>query len=91
MVLQQEIDNCGIVEKTMDIGTDAMVCLKDGLICVADALMYLVAPTLLTIELEGHLTGHLLSSDGSMDGQQAETWQIRDTSLDAVRVFNRLS
>ena len=59
-------DGC-IVEKTVDIGADAMVGLKDGFLCITDALMNLVALTRMTFELEGNLLGGLLGRHGSVD------------------------
>ncbi len=43
MILQQMLDNRCIIEKTVNVGADAMVCLQYSLIGIADTLMNLVA------------------------------------------------
>ena len=75
----------------MNIGTDAMVGFQNGLVGIADALMYLVALTRLSVELEGNLTSSLLGSHRGVDGQQTETRQGRNVALDAIGVVDGLS
>ena len=88
---KQVLDDRLIVEETMNIGADAVVGLQNGLVRIADALMNLVALTLLTFELEGYLLGGFLMSHGRMDRQQAKTGQAGNGTLDAVGVADGLS
>ena len=75
----------------MYIGADAMVGLQDSLSSITDALMNLIALTLVTFEQKRYLLSGLLRRHRGMNGQQAKTWQTRDTALDAIWVFNRLT
>ena len=52
----------------MNIGADTMGGLQDGLVCITNALMNLIALTRLTFELEGNLSGGFLRGYGCMDG-----------------------
>ena len=90
-LIQQILNDRRIVEKTVNVSTYAMVSLQDGLICIADALMNLIALTRLTFKLEGYLPGGLLVGHGRMDRQQPETWQAGDGALNAIGVADRLS
>ena len=49
-LLEQMLYDGGVVEKAVNVGADAMVGLKDGLIRVAHTLMYLIALTSLPVE-----------------------------------------
>ena len=80
----------GVVEETVDIRPDAMVGLHDGLVGVADALMYLIALACLPIELEADLPRGLLGRHRSADGQESKSWQTADAALDALWVVDRL-
>ncbi len=75
----------------MNVGADAVVCLQDGLVGIADTLMDFIPLTFLPFELERHLTGGLLRSHRGMDGQQSKTRQTLDVTLNAIRVFDGLS
>ena len=75
----------------MDIGTDTMVGLHDGLVGIADTLVNLVAIALLIFELESDLLGGLFCSHGCMDGQQTETWEAGNGALYAIGVANGLA
>ena len=83
-------DGC-IVEKTMDIGADAMISLENYLIGIAHALVYLVTLTLLPLKLEGDLTSGFLLRHRGVDRQQSEARQTLDAALDAIGVFDSLS
>ena len=91
MLAQYVFYDGGIVEETVNIGADTMVGLQDGLVGIADALVNLVALTCLPIKLERDLLGGFLCSHGGVDGQQTESWQMLDVTLDAFRVVNGLT
>ena len=91
MFAQQVLNDGCIVKEAVNVGADAMISLEDGLVSIADTLMNLLALTLLTIELERHLTGGLLLCHRGVDGQQAQTRQTTDATLDAFGVVDSLS
>ena len=63
------LNDGGIIEEAVNVCAYAMVCLENGVIGIADTLMNLVALTLLTIELERHLTSGLLLRHRGVDRQ----------------------
>ena len=68
LVLEQVRYDRRVIQEAVDVGADAMVCLHDGLIGIAHALVNLVAQACLAFKLEGDLSRGLLSVHGGMDG-----------------------
>ena len=66
-ILEYMLNDWCVVKEAVDIGSYAVVSLQNGLVSIADALMYLVALTHLTFELESDLLSGLLMSHGGMD------------------------
>ena len=88
--LQNMFYDGGIVEEAVDVCPDAMVGLHDGLVGVADSLMYLIALACLPIELEADLPRGLLGRHRGADGQESKSWQTADATLNALGVVDRL-
>ena len=88
--LQNMFYDGGIVEEAVDVCSNAMVGLHDGLVGVADALMYLIALACLSVELEADLPRGLLGRHRSADGQESKSWQAADATLNAIGVVDRL-
>ena len=61
LVFEQVLNDRRVIKEAVDVGADTMVCLHDGLIGIAHALVNLVALTCLAFELEGDLSRGLLS------------------------------
>ena len=61
---QQVFYDRSIVEETMNVGAYAVVSLQNGLVCIANALMNLVALTRLTFELEYRYRSQIQADQG---------------------------
>ena len=75
----------------MNVGSNAMVSLHNGLIRIADALVYLIALTLLTFKLETNLLGGFCLAHRRVNRQQPQSRQTGYVALNALWVFNALS
>lgn len=81
----------GVVKETVDVSADAMVCLKDGFVSVADALMDFVALTFVAVEQEVYLARSLLCRHRGVDRQEAKPREAGYRSLDTFGIADGLS
>ena len=77
-ILEYVFDDRRIVEYAMNISTNTMVCLHDGLIGIAHALMNFVTLTRLPIKLESDLFRCLFSSHRCLYGKKTKTRQGKE-------------